>query len=209
MRMLARIPDFVRHPALYLSEVKWRYPHLKADCQTVRTRLAKMSELVFSSQVDPSTMTMYARGQAFYGVALTIATILNGILRAFDPCGTSLAEDSASLVDEILTLAERLYPFRPLAASHIPLCLATGWAVTDDMSRKVEIERYLADYQTDLRDFRWLEGATWLKSQYESWGRKTLTAFPKNSLDRCEVDVNDNVCDPNAAEHANSSCGVQ
>lgn len=209
MQSLARIPDFVRHPTFYLSEVEWRYPRLRADCQTVHTRLAKMTELVSSSKVDSSIITIYAHSQAAYGLLLTLASILNGILRAFNPGNTSLAEDSASLVHEILTLAERASPFRPLAASYIPLCLTTGWAVTDDTSRKVEIEEYLVDWQTDLGEARWLEGAIWLKGEYERWRREFSTAFPRDPLGNCGVDADHIIRDPKAAMHANSSCDVQ
>lgn len=209
IRNLARIPDFVRHPALYLSEVKLSYPRLRADCQTVRIRLAKTMELVSSGNFDSPTMRMYANCQAAYGIALSMATILNSIWRAFDPCDTSLVEDSASLVHEIITLAERASPFRPLTAGYIPFCLTIGWAATDDPSRKFEIEKYLAEYQTDLGDARWLEGAVWLKAQYGSWRRESPASFAKNTLDSCEADANAIIREPKAARHANSSCDVQ
>lgn len=198
IRMLGRIPDFIQHPQLYLSEVKWRYPRLKADCQSVRTALAMMTELIASPQADPSTMKTYAHCQTAYGLALSMATILNSILRAFDPRGISFAEDSATFVHEIITLAERASQFRPLAASYIPVCLATGWAAIDDPSKKAKIESYLADYQTDLADARWLEGAIWLKAQYGSWRQRSMTPSSTNALMR----------EPRAVQ-ANSSCDVQ
>lgn len=209
VRNLARIPDFVRHPDLYLTEVMWRYPRLRADCQTVRIRLAKMTELISSSKADSPIMKVYAHCQAAYGLALTMATILNSILRAFDPCGTSLVEDSASFVDEILTLAERASSFRPLTAGYIPLCLTVGWAATDDPARKVDIERCLTEYQTGLADARWLEGAIWLKAQYGSWCRKSSTPVPGNALDSCGVDGDAIIRKPKTTKHANSSCDVQ
>lgn len=199
----------VRHPTLYLSEVQWRYPRLRADCQTVRIRLAKMTELVSSSKVDPATMKIYVHGQTAYGLALAMATILNGILRAFDPCGTSLDEDSANFVHEIIALAERASPFRPLAASYIPLCLTTAWAATDDISRKGDIEKYLAEYRSDLADARWLESAIWLKAQYGSWRRKSLTPSPQNPLHSCEVDANALIREPKAAKDAHSLYDVR
>lgn len=189
IRSLARIPDFIRHPALYLSEINSSYPRVKADCQTVRLRLAKTTELISSGKFDPSTMKMYAHSQTAYSFMLAMATILNSILRAFDPRGTSLAEDSASNVYEIITLAERASPFRPLAASYIPLLLTTGWAATDDVAIKAEIEKYFAEYQTDLADARWLEGAIWLKAQYGSWRRKSLMPVSDNPLNSCEAEA--------------------
>ena len=171
IRSLARIPDFVRHPELHLSEVKSSYPRLRADCQKVQLRLAKTTELISSGIVDLPTMKVYAHCQAAYGLALSLATVLNSILRAFDPCDVSLAEDCASFIHEIITLAERASQFRPLAASYIPLCLTTGWAATDDIFKKADIEKHLAEYQTDLAEARWLEGAIWLKAQY---GRQRL-----------------------------------
>ena len=199
IRLLARIPGFIQHPQLHLSEVKWRYPRLKADCHTVRTGLAKMTELIASPQADLSTVKTYAHCQTAYGLALSMATILNSILHAFDPCDISFAEDSVTFVHEIITLAERASQFRPLAASYIPVCLATGWAATDDPSRKAKIESYLVEYQTDLADARWFEGAIWLKARYESWRRSSMTPASANAL----------ICEPRAAAQANSSCDVQ
>lgn len=141
-------------------------------------------------------MKVYAYCQTAYGFILTLATILNSILRAFDPCGISLAEDSASFVHEIITLAERASQFRPLGASYIPLCLMTGWAATNDISKKADIEKLLAEYQTDLAGARWLESAIWLRAQYERQRLKFSTSFAENSL---------NICD----DDANSSCDVQ
>lgn len=209
IRILARIPDFVQHPRLYLSEVDWRYPRLKADCETVRTRLAKMTELISSPEADPQSMKMYAHCQTAYGLALSMATILNSILRAFDQRGISLAEDSAGFVHEIITLAGRASRFRPLAASYIPVCLATGWAATDDLSRQAEMEGYLAEYQTDLADAQWLEGAIWLKARYGSWRRKPLTPLPNNPVDICGADSNAITRQEKAAMHGEGSCGVQ
>jgi hypothetical protein len=154
-------------------------------------------------------MKVYAHCQAAYGLVLTLATILNSILRAFDPCGISLAEDSASFVHEIITLAYRASQFRPLGASYIPLCLMTGWAATDDISKKADIEKHLAEYQTDLAEARWLEGAIWLKAQYGSQRLKFSTSFPENPPDSCDVDDNAIIREPKAAMHANGSCDFQ
>ncbi len=196
IRSLARIPDFVRHPAVHLSEVKSRYPQLRGGCQKLHLRLAEKTELISSGKTDPSTMKVYAHSQTAYGMALTLATVLNSILRAFDPCGICLVEDSALFVYEIITLAERASQFRPLAASYIPLCLMTAWAATDDISRKVDIEKHLADYQTDLAEARWLESAIWLKAQYRSPRLRFSTSLPENPLDSCEVDVNAIIREP-------------
>jgi hypothetical protein len=209
IRSLARIPDFVRHPELHLSEVKSSYPRLRAGCQKVHLCLAETTELISSGKVDTPTMKVYAHCQTAYGLVLTLATILNSILRAFNPGDISLAEDSASFVHEIITLAERASRFRPLGASHIPLCLMTGWAATDDLSQKADIEKHLAEYQTDLAEARWLEAAIWLKAQYGSQRLKFSTSFPENPLDSCGVDVNTIIHEPKAAMHANGSCGVQ
>jgi hypothetical protein len=208
IQSLARIPDFVRHPALHLYEIRLSYSKLRADWQTMRIRLLKMTELVSSSsKVDAPTMKVYAHSQTGYGFVLALATILNSILRAFDPPdGTSLAEDSASIVHEIITLAERASPFRPLTASYIPICLTTAWAATDDISKRVELEKRLAEHQSDLADAQWLEGAVWLKAQYGSWRRKSSTLFPENN----PLDLDSIIREPTTAKPANnSSCGVQ
>lgn len=154
-------------------------------------------------------MKLYAQCQAAYGLALAMVMILNGILRAIDPYNTALTEDSSGFVDEIIILTERASPFRPLTASYIPLCLTIAWAATDDISRKVVMEKYLAEYQTDMANARWLEGAVWLKSQYRCWRRKSLTPFSENPSDRSGVDSDAISRDPRTATHAEGQCHVQ
>jgi hypothetical protein len=176
----------------------------------VHLSLAKLTtELLSSGKVDQPTMKVYAHCQTAYGFVLTLATILNSILRTFDPYNISLAEDSTSFVHESITLAERVSQFRPLGSSHISLCLMTGWAATDDISQKAEIEKHLAVYETDLAEARWLEGAVWLKAQYGSQRLKLSTSFPENPWGSSEIDANAIVHEPKAAKHANSSCDVQ
>jgi hypothetical protein len=211
IRSLARIPDFVRHPEIHLAEIRSSYPRLRTQCQMVDLRLAKMTELISSGkvQVDQPMLKVYAHCQTAYSFVLSLSSILNGILRAFEPYDISLAEDSATFVDEIIILAERASQFRPLGASHVSLSLMIAWAATDDLSQKCDLERLIAAYQTDLAESGLLDGAVWLKARYQRQQLKSLRTFPKNTLESCNIGGYAIIRESEAALHPKDSCDVQ
>lgn len=169
LRNMAQIPNFVREPEQHLVEMRFAYKQIQVDVQKLRRRLVKVAEL------PTSTGRLHSTCLAAHGLLLCEALIVNAVLRAFNPYDSSLIEDSASFSNETVTLAEEASQYRPIGASHVPLCLIVAWAATDDMSRRVEIERVLADYQADFMVARWLDSAFLLDSQFQDLRRRIWT----------------------------------
>jgi hypothetical protein len=91
--------------------------------------------------------------------------MLNGILCVYEPLNLSLAEESATFVDEVINLAENASQYRPLGSSSMPLCLVAALAATDDVMKQERLDKLLAEYQTDFASARWLDMAFLLRAK--------------------------------------------
>ena len=186
---------------------------MRVDSQKLRRRLAKTTELtspgVIGTLSSPThTMRLHTRYQAAYGILLTLAIIANSILRAFDPYDISLVEESATFFNEIMALAEHASQYRPLGASYIPMCLIAAWAATNDTSRRAEVEKMLAEYQTDMAGARWMDGAIWLENRFEGLRLKLSSHLEQPHDNCCKADYATSV-DPEEAMGTRGSCCVQ
>ena len=214
LRSLAKIPAFVRHPELHLVELKLAYQRMQADLEKLCLRMTKATGLTSSGfirtpSLPSTTMRLYTHYQAAYGLLLALAMIYNGMLRAFDPYDIPLIQESESFSNEIITLAEHVSPYRPLGASYIPLCLVAAWAATDDTSRRAHVEKILAEYQTDFTQMKWMEGAIWLKTKFESQRLKLSTSHFDKPLESCGKTANATSVVPTEGMATSESCCIQ
>jgi hypothetical protein len=166
LRNLAKLPDFIRHPEAHLEEIKAAYQQNGTDIPKIRQLLSSRSP-----QADPLG-TLHCRYQAVYGIVLTYSTLLNAIIRCFDADDTSLVEESATLVQEIIILADDATQYRPLGSSSMPICLMAAWAATNETARQARLEEILAVYQSDFAIGKWMGNARWLKGILEKHSRK-------------------------------------
>jgi len=81
-------------------------------------------------------------------VILSMATILNRILRSYDGDPVLIA-DAKRYVDESIVLGRDASYNRPIAASSVASPLALSLAALDDYRRE-EVEELLVEYQTDF-----------------------------------------------------------
>ena len=157
MENLAKLPEFIRGPGAHLIEITSAYQGLITDLPELRQTVFKLS------QGAGPLKTLHARYQTVYGIPLAFAIILNTILRSFGVDNISLFEESVTLVDEIITLAEDASQYRPLGSSAMPLFLVAAWAGTNEVSKRAKIEEILTEYQFDFAIARWMETAAWLE----------------------------------------------
>ena len=152
VKNLAKLPEFVHQPEANMSEIRSTYHQLTIDLLEVRQKLATFSH-------EPSLKTIHAQFQGAYSVLLTFANILNIILRSFGAGGSHLIEESSMIVEEVIPLAQHGLQYRPLGSSFMPMCLASTWAATKEVSKRAELEEILAAYQSDFATAKWLETA--------------------------------------------------
>lgn len=171
-RTLANITEYINNPEPHHDEILKVYEIMKLDSQKLR----QIVEGITGSGDDP-TFPMPGPGVSLhrevrdfstaYGIVLALMMALNGILHALDPENISLNDDAVVVGTGILQLAKELSPYRPLGASHIPLCLTVAWAAIDDVRKRAEVEAMIADYQADFTTMLWMDMAYWWRNKFD------------------------------------------
>lgn len=178
-RTLANITEYINNPEPHRDEIMKVYEILKLDSQKLRN----IVEGIAGTGDDPTFprpgpgVSLHREVRDFstaYGIVLTLMMALNGILHALDPGNISLNDDAIVIGTSILQLAKDVSPYRPLGASHIPLCLTVAWAAIDDMSKRAEVEAMIADYQTDFTTMLWMDMAYWWRNKFDIHRRNRI-----------------------------------
>jgi hypothetical protein len=174
-----------------LPDIQSTYRQLRVDCFKLKQMLTQIqTALTAALTTEGSSLSVVAlrrlqvRCQAGYSTLLWMALMFNVILCAYEQqtwsSGVSpsdLVEESGSLADEAVALAEQASQHRPLGSSSMPLCLTTAWAATaaaDDNNnwfnckRHADVERILMEYQADFPSTDWLQMAGHFKSRKDA-----------------------------------------
>jgi hypothetical protein len=119
-----------------------------------------------SDSFTDSTTLEHCRYQAGYTLVVTLALILNTLLRAFDFNNTVLVTEAFSFCDHIIRQAEIACRYRPLGAAYISLCLVVGCSTAEDPQQLAHLQALLADYSTDFKEINWIERVMWLRASF-------------------------------------------
>lgn len=164
---LANFPEWIRRPDPYIPEIAVVYLRMRDDAERMRQYLGHWSELASTSFTDPESFG-HCRYQAGYTLVVTLALILNTLLRAFDPNNTVLVTEAFSFCDHIIRESEIACRYRPLGAAYVSLCLVVGCAAAEDPRQLVQLQALLADYSTDFKEINWIERVMWLRASFYS-----------------------------------------
>ncbi|KAL2826428.1 hypothetical protein BDW59DRAFT_145166 [Aspergillus cavernicola] len=174
LHALSQIPDLLRRtrnncdglPGLLSlqAEMKGYYDKTRGVCDQFASELIAAetpgNEGAFNPYGMPPVM-LHAHCQRMYGIAITLALIMNYTLVAMRTNDPSLAPDATYLALEMLSLAENAIIYRPFGACYVPLGLQAAWAAVNNQPMRALIEVWIADYQQDFNlpgvDHRQLE----------------------------------------------------
>ena len=123
---LERLPHIVEAPELHLEEMRSAYILMELEAR----RIAELTAMFIGQCGDltvespPELLKAYFAHDAVNMVLLSLALILNKLLRLAGPDDGELQSDAAFLTKECLAAADRSNRFRPLGCSMGPLCLA-------------------------------------------------------------------------------------
>ncbi|KAF7597179.1 hypothetical protein BBP40_009519 [Aspergillus hancockii] len=160
MRCLARVPGlrerttttFPGDPEFELLRDEAR--SLYETYQGVLTALQGRTTEIETPRATGSEYLLYTRlyvhYQRLYGLGLTVAIILNCLIRALDPDDETLAVEAAYFASETLLLSEGAKAFKPLGAHYMMVCLLTAWFGTTDGILRAMIEKELNEFQYDF-----------------------------------------------------------
>jgi hypothetical protein len=203
---MARIPDLVHAPRTNLAEIQEQYRRACLDVEELSMRKAeisqKLSEGKWASMTTRAMVTerIIPVCHTAHGMLLAITLGCNVILSALHPWDTSLAEDNARFCDDVLLLSEKVSPYRPLGASHLPLCLVAAYLAVADPVKREALHSLLVDYQDDI------SGACWVVVGEAA--RETYMASRLRLFENFEHELRDEVGRPFEGEDV-SLCAVQ
>jgi hypothetical protein len=203
---MARIPDLVHAPQTNLLEIQEQYRRACLDVEELSMRKAeisqKLSEGKWASMTTRAMVTerIVPVCHTAHGMLLAITLGYNVIMSALHPWDTSLAEDNACFCDDVLLLSEKVSPYRPLGASHLPLCLVAAYLAVADPVKREALHSLLVDYQDDI------SGACWVVVGEAA--RETYMASRLRLFESFEHELRDEVDRPFEGEDV-SLCAVQ
>lgn len=170
---LARIPDLVHSPRENFLEIQMLYLRACLDTEEVVKRQADLIALVSTKEDGSPTPTSIAEAERIIpfcqiarSMLLSIAIVCNAILAALDPWDLSLVTDCARFCDDAISLAHEVSCFRPLGASHVPLCLIGAYMTVVDPEKQEALYQLLVEYGSDFCSANWLELAVNARQTY-------------------------------------------
>lgn len=170
---LARIPDLVHAPRSSADEIRDLYVRACLDAEELAVKQALiMKKLAAGEYASLTTAKMVAVErivpslQVAQSILLCVALGCNAMLSVLFPWDVSLTVDSERFYDETIALAKEVAPYRPLGASHFPLCLMASYLGVTDPDKMKALKDLLIDFQQDFAIASWLELATNARESY-------------------------------------------
>ncbi|KAL4866277.1 hypothetical protein BDV12DRAFT_137797 [Aspergillus spectabilis] len=171
--VMAQMAQWIRSPAFHLVDIHTAYNQLMIDCVTMRSVLNKIAEIEASGVQQPSTR-LHTRPQAAYSMLISLALVLNLMLRIFDPDSFSLADEAAVLADESIWLSELAAKYRPFGVTFMPVCLVMAWTASDNIAVRQQVQDILIGYEVDFPAVKWVQTCWWMQRKYDEIRRKQL-----------------------------------
>ena len=191
MESLARIPGLVHAPHTHRLEIKDLYKRACLDAEELVAKQAIfVQKLAAGKYTSPTTAAIAVDRviplcQTAHSMLLCVALGCNAILSAFCPWDIDLIEDNNRYCDDVILLAKDVAPYRPLGASHYPICLVAAYLTVTDSERREELRGLLRDFQKDFASASWLDIATKARESY--W--RARTAYASNSAKRSDLET--------------------
>lgn len=97
---------------------------------------------------------------------MSIAMMLNQILRIFHPSETFLEQDMAFFTREVINVAARVKYLRPLGCTFVPPTLCMAWVTTPSEDVRGELVGWLEHYEADFRGAKSTDFTGWLEHRF-------------------------------------------
>lgn len=130
---LERLPILIESPELHLAELRSDYVIMASEARRICELASQFARSCgsFDPACPVSGLKTYFMCEGINMMLLSLACILNKILREARPDDTALTADFVFLTSECVEAVTRSEPFRPLGCSLSPLCLIILRATTD------------------------------------------------------------------------------
>ncbi|KAJ5080881.1 hypothetical protein N7456_013591 [Penicillium angulare] len=190
LSIMSKLPKYLRDPVPHMAEISAAYYQLRHDINRIRSYLDQLP-CTDSEPFSSPAVFHKSQIQAAHSVTLSLLTLLNALIRAYNPDNPALRVDTMVYCEQILHEAKAASCYRPLGAGYVALCLVVALAATDDPEQIERIETIMADYQKDFINTGWKKRAVLLKRTFEyhkirgKSGGLTDDQFPKSEILCC------------------------
>ncbi|KAM0210818.1 hypothetical protein ACHAPQ_007488 [Fusarium lateritium] len=162
---MGEISCYIREPDKYLYQIRCTYSLMQLEHPRL---IHAMEEAIAKGRQSGSTSLQRRLAIRFHtanAVVLTMACILNRILRSYDN-DPALLQEAEGFVDQIIVLAEEASFNRPIAASAVSSPLAVSLASVEHY-RYVEVETLLLEYESDFLGLQYFDSIGKIRKGFE------------------------------------------
>lgn len=162
---MGEVSCYIRDPDRYIYQIRCTYSLMQLEHPRL---IQAMEEAIAKGKQSGSTSLQRRLAIRFHtanAVMLTMACILNRILRSFDT-DPALLREAEGFVDQIIVLAEEASFNRPIAASAVSSPLAVALASVEHY-RYVEVETLLLEYESDFLGLQYFDSIEMIKQGFE------------------------------------------
>lgn len=161
------------HDPTLVHDVTSSYETMQQCRDTLSTVLEKLQKRFTAGELDYATFFQWHFAYIrLYALALGVVCVFGAMMSTLNPDYPELEKDMHDCTVEVLNLAERFQPYRPLGAGIIPVSLGAAWTVVTDPLLKEQVAASIKDYMTDHGQDISDEG--WTKSMNSMKRRLTL-----------------------------------
>ena len=177
---LACIPELMHAPRTHRVELEDLYKRARLDIEELIVKHAVVVQKLAAGEfASPTTAAIAVERviplcQTAHSMLSCVALGCNAILLAFCPWDISLIEDRARYCGDVISLAKKVAPYRPLGASHFPLCLIAAYFTAIEPAEIDELRDLLMEFQKDFASSSWLTMAVKARNSY--WAARTAYA---------------------------------
>lgn len=143
IRGLTRIAVALRDPIANYADLILVYREVCED----RGKMRQLFAVMFPDDShSPGPLGLGAPFREFItqmSMTTALCLALNRTLQEFTPNNTSLETTARSLEEDIVNMADKSLPYKPLGASHVLSGLSVAWAATRDPETRARLTWYM------------------------------------------------------------------
>lgn len=118
------------------------------------------------SPPSASFIRMYILCESGAGTLMSVAMMLNQILRIFNTHDFLLEQDMAFFTTEVMNVAARVKDLRPLGCTFVPPTLCMGWVTTPSEDVRRQLGEWMEFYRADFRGAKSTDFTGWLEHRF-------------------------------------------
>lgn len=166
---------------MHLSDIRERYEHARHESHILLNFVANIlagqpTTVLFTSNL--TTIRTYILCAVSAGLVMTIAMILNQILRIFNPSDSLLQQDITYLASEVISLAEGAKCHGPVGSLFVPIMLCVAAATTSCEKTNEKLAELIEPNQVVYRGAKSSDIILWLRRRFAGM-RKRATVLER------------------------------